>query len=115
MDKYLIFFAAGRTFGLDVAHIKEVGIPACPVRVPGAPDHVRGVIYRGGRVVPLIDFRMKLDAAEEPREQCAGVIYATANGERFGIIVDRIGDIVAGPDVGETTCITTVEDIVFGN
>jgi purine-binding chemotaxis protein CheW len=115
MDKYVVFFAAGRSFGLDVAHIREVGIPACPTRVPGAPDHVRGVIYRGGRVIPLIDFRMKCGAAEAPREQCPAVIYVEANGERLGIIVDRIGDIVPGPEVGEQTRIMTVEEIVSGN
>lgn len=92
--KFLTFFLAGEEYGLEILKVHEIigMIPITPV--PRTPDHVRGVINLRGKVIPIVDLRLKLamEAKEQTDQTCT--IVVRANQLDIGIIVDKVSEVL---------------------
>lgn len=111
--KYLIFQLGNEEFGAGVLKVREIMKMQEITDVPQTPAHVRGVINLRGRVVPVLDLRMKFGFPEqEYTEHTCIVVVRTqaASGELpMGIIVDGVvevlslsaADIEDTPDFGD--------------
>lgn len=111
--KYLTFTLGQESYGVPVMAVREI-IRLCPITpVATMPPHVRGVINLRGKVIPLIDLRLRfgLSAAEEHDRTCIVVtqVASAAGGTRpYGVIVDGVeevahftaADIEPPPDFG---------------
>jgi purine-binding chemotaxis protein CheW len=112
--KYLTFTLAGETYGVSVLAVREI-IRLCPVTsVAGMPAHIRGVINLRGRVIPLVDLRVRfgLPAAADHDRTCIIVAQVTASpgGTRpYAVVVDGVeevasiaaSDVTPPPDFGD--------------
>jgi purine-binding chemotaxis protein CheW len=111
--KYLTFQLGPEEFGIRVVKVREImGIQEITA-VPQTPLHVKGVINLRGKVVPVIDLRVKfgLPSAEYSQRTC--IIVTQVAGEAgqilVGVIVDGVSevlnlgtsDIEDTPDFGE--------------
>ena len=111
--KYLTFQLGPEEFGIRVLKVREImGIQEITA-VPQTPSHVKGVINLRGKVVPVIDLRLKfgLPSAEYSQRTC--IIVTQVTGEAglilVGVIVDGVSevlnlgtaDIEDTPDFGE--------------
>jgi purine-binding chemotaxis protein CheW len=111
--KYLTFALAGEEYGLPVLKAREIIKLMDITAVPRVPPHVKGVINLRGKVVPVIDLRLKFGLAVEQSTDrtCIIVVEAVASGRSvmLGIIVDQVSDVVnitaeeiePPPDFGE--------------
>jgi purine-binding chemotaxis protein CheW len=108
----LTFFAANTVFGIDAERVSEVGVMASCVRVPGAPDYIRGITNKFGEIIPIIDFRKKNGAEAAPNAKRAGIIYVESNGVKAGMIVDEIRALVPDAAAGEAARVITVEEML---
>lgn len=111
--KYLSFALAGEIYAVPVMAVREI-IRLCPITpVANMPPHVRGVINLRGRVIPLVDLRVRfgLPAAPDHERTCivVGQVAAAAGGTRpYAVMVDGVeevvalaaGDIAPTPDFG---------------
>ncbi|MFM8291996.1 MAG: chemotaxis protein CheW [Planctomycetia bacterium] len=111
--KYLTFTLGGEAYGVPVLAVREI-IRLCPITpVATMPPHVRGVINLRGKIIPLVDLRLRfgLPAAEDHDRTCIVVAHVTAaaGGTRpYGVIVDAVeevaqftaADIEPPPDFG---------------
>jgi len=96
--KYLTFQLASEEFGIRVLKVREImGIQEITA-VPQTPDHIKGVINLRGKVVPVIDLRLKfgLSAAEYTQRTC--IIVTQVQGEAgavlMGIVVDGVSEVL---------------------
>ena len=56
----LVTFNIGKEeFGVDILHVQEINRMTHITKVPNAPHFVEGVINLRGRVIPVIDLRVK--------------------------------------------------------
>lgn len=99
--KYLTFELGDEGFGVEIVKVQEI-IGMMPVtRVPRVPAFVRGVINLRGKVIPVIDLRLKfgLEAKEDTDRTCIIVSQITRNGHDviMGIIVDEVSEVL---DIG---------------
>lgn len=111
--KYLTFLLAGEEYGIPVLKAREIIKLMDITTVPRVPAHVKGVINLRGRLVPVIDLRLKFGlAVEESTDRtCIIVVEAVASGRgvMLGIIVDQVSEVLnitgeeieAPPDFGE--------------
>jgi chemotaxis signal transduction protein len=79
--KYLTFSLADEEYGIGILKIKEI-IGMIPVTsVPQTPEFVKGVINLRGKVIPVIDLRLRfrLEAIEYSERTCIIVIEAQAS------------------------------------
>lgn len=111
--KYLTFTLGGESYGVPVLAVRQI-IRLCPITpVATMPPHVRGVINLRGKVIPLVDLRLRfgLPAAAEHDRTCIVVtqVAAASGGTRpYGVIVDGVeevaqftaADIEPAPDFG---------------
>jgi purine-binding chemotaxis protein CheW len=86
--------------GIDIKQIQEINRHVQTAPVPHAPEVIRGVINLRGDVVTVLDLRTSLglpDTEISGETRCVIVEWA---GEKTGLLVDRIADVVT-VDPGE--------------
>jgi len=92
--KFLTFFLAGEEYGLEILKVREI-IGMLPVtHVPRTPTYVRGVVNLRGKVIPIVDLRLKfgLEATAQTEETCTIVVQA--GGIDMGIVVDKVSEVL---------------------
>jgi purine-binding chemotaxis protein CheW len=96
--KYLTFVLSNEEFGIRVLKVREIMGLQEITAVPQTPAHVKGVINLRGRVIPVIDLRLKfgLPAAEYSQRTC--IIVTQVQGESgplmMGIVVDGVSEVL---------------------
>jgi purine-binding chemotaxis protein CheW len=106
--KYLTFQLANEEFGIRVLKVREIMGLQEITAVPQTPPHIKGVINLRGKVVPVIDLRLKfgLPAAEYTPRTC--IIVTQVQGESatvlMGIVVDGVSDVLSltAPEIEDT-------------
>ncbi len=95
--KYLTFKLAEETYGLDILQVQEI-IGLLPVtHVPRTPNFVRGVINLRGKVIPVIDTRIKfgIETIEDTELTCI-IVLQLEQDDKFltmGIVVDEVSEV----------------------
>ena len=98
MGKYLTFQLAAEEFGIRVLKVREIMGLQQITAVPKTPAHIKGVINLRGKVVPVIDLRLKfgLPAADYTARSC--IIVTQVQGESapvlMGIVVDGVSEVL---------------------
>jgi purine-binding chemotaxis protein CheW len=105
--KYLTFSLAEEEYGIGIIQIKEI-IGMMPITsVPRTPAFVKGVINLRGKVIPVIDLRLRFDmeTSEYTERTCIIVveIEGKANTVVIGIVVDSVSEVlnINGQDIEE--------------
>jgi len=100
--KYLTFKLGGEIYGLEILKVQEIIGMMDVTRVPKTPDFVRGVINLRGKVIPVIDLRVKfrLEAREDTDRTCIIVVQMVRVDCQvtMGIIVDEVSEVL---DLGD--------------
>lgn len=92
--KYLTFKLCDEEYGLEILKVREIiGIMGI-TNVPQTPEYVKGVINLRGKVIPVIDLRLKfsLDSDEYTKETC--IIVVDVRGMLMGIVVDTVSEVL---------------------
>jgi chemotaxis signal transduction protein/ABC-type nitrate/sulfonate/bicarbonate transport system substrate-binding protein/CheY-like chemotaxis protein len=96
--KYLSYVMGNQEFGIDILKIKEI-IAMIPIRsLPQAPPFVKGVINLRGRVIPVLDLRLKfgMEETEFTERSCIIVLELEFDGTpaHIGIAVDKVSEVL---------------------
>ena len=96
--KYLTFTLAEEEYGIGILKIKEI-IGMMPITsVPQTPDFVKGVINLRGKVIPVVDLRLRfdMDAMEYNDRTCIIVVEINDKGAEIiiGIVVDSVSEVL---------------------
>src|SRR5262252_294476 len=96
--KYLTFHLASEEFGIKVLKVREIMGLQEITAVPQTPVYVKGVINLRGKVVPVIDLRLKfsLPAAEYTQRTCIIVtqLSSESGSVLMGIVVDGVSEVL---------------------
>ncbi len=96
--KYLIFHLGAEEFGTDVLKVREIMGMQDITNVPQTPPFVKGVINLRGKVIPVVDLRLKFGLASEEytTRTCIIVVQAQQNDDvlMIGIIVDGVAEVL---------------------
>ncbi len=103
--KYLTFKLDVEEFGLEILKVQEIIKMMGITKVPRTPAFVRGVINLRGKVIPVVDLRLKfeMERREETEKTC--IIVVTVRRESgavvMGILVDEVSEVldVAGSSI----------------
>jgi purine-binding chemotaxis protein CheW len=106
--KYLTFKIANEHYGIEILKIKEI-IGLMPITsLPKTPDFVKGVINLRGKVIPVVDLRLRfgMEEIEYTERTCIVVVESTGNaGEiHIGIVVDSVSEVlnIKAEDIEDT-------------
>lgn len=92
-DMYLAFSLGEEEYAVGIRQVVEiVGLPRI-MSVPDLPDYIRGVINLRGKVIPLLDVRLRFQMAERPYDERTVVIVMEVDGAPIGLIVDGVTEV----------------------
>jgi purine-binding chemotaxis protein CheW len=121
--KYLTFALAQEEYGLPVLKVREIIKIMDITAVPQVPAHVKGVINLRGKVIPIIDLRLKfgMPTVDYTERTCIIVVEVELEARRImlGIIVDSVSEVLniaadeieKTPDFGERLDTTYMQGV----
>jgi purine-binding chemotaxis protein CheW len=105
--KYLTFSLVGEEYGIEIRKVKEIIGMMTITMVPRIPQYFKGVINLRGKVIPVVDLRLKfgMEEMEYTDRTCIIVVELYAN-IMMGIVVDTVSEVlnVKAADIEETPC-----------
>ncbi|MFZ0453370.1 MAG: chemotaxis protein CheW [Ignavibacteriaceae bacterium] len=94
----LVTFNIGKEeFGVDILHVQEINRMTHITKVPNAPHFVEGVINLRGRVIPVIDLRLKLKIEKKEYDKNTRIIVVEVDNKTIGFIVDSVNEVLRIP------------------
>jgi purine-binding chemotaxis protein CheW len=97
--KFLNFQLSGEYYGLELFKVREIVGMMKVTRVPNSPVFVRGMVNLRGKVIPVIDLRIKfgMESREDTERTCI-IVMQTQNAAgqlaTTGIIVDEVCEVL---------------------
>lgn len=96
--KFLTFTLGAETYGISIEFVREIlSLPAITA-VPQTPRFIKGVTNLRGKIISLVDLRIKLgiEASEFTRQTCIVVVDVPGISGRMqiGVIVDGVNDVL---------------------
>ena len=91
------FFIGNEEFGVDILYVQEINRMSQVTKVPNAPDFVNGVINLRGRVIPVIDLRLKFGMQKKEPDRNTRIIVMEVSGKTVGFIVDSVNEVLRIP------------------
>lgn len=96
--KYLTFSLAGEEYGIGILKVKEIIGLMTITPIPQAPQHIKGVINLRGKVIPVVDLRLKFGMASMAYTERTCIIVteiaASNNKIAMGIVVDSVSEVL---------------------
>lgn len=106
--KYLTFSLDREEYGIGILKVKEI-IGMMPITlIPQTPHYVKGVINLRGKVIPVVDLRLKfkMDATDYTERTCIIVVEISSDSGSImmGIVVDSVSEVmnIKTEDIEET-------------
>ena len=119
MGKYLTFTLEKEEYGIGILKVKEI-IGMMPITsVPGAPSFVKGVINLRGKVIPVIDLRVKfgMPSIDYSDRTCIIVVEIDSKEStvQIGIVVDSVSEVlnINSEDIEDTPSFGTRLDTSY--
>ncbi|AHF92931.1 chemotaxis signal transduction protein [Opitutaceae bacterium TAV1] len=97
--KYLTVVLDNEAYGIAVLKVREIIRMQKITPVPQMPGYVKGIINLRGRVIPVIDLRLKFGLRAELAERTCIVVvqvkFAGGAPVQMGLIVDSVEEVVS--------------------
>lgn len=107
--KFLTFLLGKEFYGIEIMYVTEIiGIQAI-TEVPELPGYVKGIINLRGKIIPVMDVRLRFRKPPKDYNDRTCVIVVDIRDASVGLIVDSVsevlsipdGDIVSPPEMGK--------------
>ncbi len=93
METWVTFALAGESYALPVSSVLEILRVAGITRVPHAPRVVRGVTNMRGKVLPVVDLRVRLGFEAAELGSQSRILVASSRGRLLGLLVDAVQQV----------------------
>jgi purine-binding chemotaxis protein CheW len=94
----LVSFKIGdEEFGIDILSVQEINRMSQITKVPNTPDFIEGVINLRGRIIPVIDLRVKLGMTRKDHGKNTRIVVVELKGQTIGFIVDEVSEVLRIP------------------
>ncbi|HAI12980.1 MAG TPA: chemotaxis protein CheW [Phycisphaerales bacterium] len=98
VGKYLTFHLSQEQYGVSLLAVREIIGLMDITHVPRTPEYVRGVINLRGRIIPVVDLRLKfgMQAIDDTEVTCIIVVEMTYEDQviQIGILVDEVDEVL---------------------
>jgi len=96
-DKFLTFRIGNEDYGIEISYVIEiVGIQQI-TEVPDMPDFLKGVINLRGRVIPVMDVRVRFRMQAREFDDRTCIVVVNLGETAVGLIVDTVNEVLSIP------------------
>lgn len=92
--RYLTFSLGKESYGIEIKYVTEIiGIQTI-TEVPELPEYVKGIINLRGKIIPVIDMRLRFKKEPIDYNDRTCVIVVDINEISVGLIVDSVSEVL---------------------
>jgi purine-binding chemotaxis protein CheW len=91
------FMLAGEEYAFDISQVQEIIRVGDWTRVPNAPGHIIGVINLRGRIIPVVDPKVRMGMAGSGRTASSRIMIVEAGRKVLGLLVDSVSQVLRVP------------------
>jgi purine-binding chemotaxis protein CheW len=96
--RYLTFSLGNESYGIEIRYVTEI-IGIQPItEVPELPDYVKGIINLRGKIIPVMDVRLRFRKQFREYNDRTCIIVIDIQAISIGLIVDSVSEVIAIPD-----------------
>lgn len=97
-DRYLTFSLGKESYGLEVRYVTEI-IGIQPItEIPELPEYVRGIINLRGKIIPVMDIRLRFKKEWKEYNDRTCTIVVDIRDVSIGLIVDSVSEVITIPE-----------------
>ncbi len=91
--KFLSFFIGKEEYAIEILKVQEIIGLMSITPVPKMPSYIRGVLNLRGKIIPVMDLRMRFgfQSVEDTDETC--IIVLQEDGYKMGAVVDKVSEV----------------------
>lgn len=93
--EYLTFKLGDETYGIEILKVQEIRGYDQVTQIANTPDYIKGVINLRGRIVPIIDLRIKFKLKNIDYDEFTVVIILQLHNRVAGVVVDGVSDVIS--------------------
>lgn len=97
-DKYVTFRSGNEYFGLKIQYVNEIIVMQEITEIPESEDYIRGLINLRGKIIPVIDVRIRFGHEPFEYNDRTCIIVINVKSTLVGLIVEQIAEVV---EIGE--------------
>jgi len=97
-NKYLTFCLSDEIYGIDISNVREIIEIQKITAVPDMPEYFKGIINLRGKVIPIIDLRLRFKMNEKKYDDRTCIVIVSINENLIGLIVDTVLEVVDIPE-----------------
>jgi purine-binding chemotaxis protein CheW len=91
------FVIGNEEFAVDILKVQEINRIEQITKVPNSPDFVEGVINLRGKVIPILDLRIRMGMEKKERDTQTRIIVVDISQKTIGFIVDEVTEVLRIP------------------
>lgn len=96
--RYLTFNVGEEVFGIEIEYVTEI-ISMQPVtKIPQIADYIKGIINLRGKIIPVIDVRLKFKKESIEYDDRTCIIVIDTQDILVGLIVDKVSEVMTIDD-----------------
>lgn len=96
-QKYLTFALGDEEYGVNIQYVTEIiGIQKV-TEMPDTAEYIKGVINLRGKVIPVIDMRLRFHKQERDYDERTCIVVVNVDDTAVGIIVDTVSEVLDIP------------------
>ncbi|WHH60081.1 chemotaxis protein CheW [Petroclostridium sp. X23] len=93
--RFLTFMVGNEEYGIEICYVTEIiGIQEI-TEVPELPDYIRGIINLRGKIIPVMDVRLRFRKPRRPYNDRTCIIVIDIKDISIGLIVDYVCEVLA--------------------
>lgn len=93
-DMYMTFKSGDEYFGISISYVNEIIGMSSITQVPEAEDYVRGLINLRGKIIPIIDVRVRFRQEALPYTDRTCIIVINVKDTVVGLIVEKVDEVI---------------------
>lgn len=96
--KFLTFSLGNESYGIEIMYVTEiVGIQPI-TEVPELPDYIKGIINLRGKIIPVMDVRLRFKKNAMDYNDRTCIIVIDILDISIGLIVDTVAEVLSIPE-----------------
>ena len=93
-NKYVTFKSGNEYFGLKIEYVNEIIVYQEITEIPESEDYIKGLINLRGKIIPVIDVRIRFKQEPMGYTDRTCIIIVNVNDTVVGLIVEKIAEVV---------------------
>ncbi|MBP7177217.1 MAG: purine-binding chemotaxis protein CheW [Thermoclostridium sp.] len=96
--RYLTFSLGKESYGIEIRHVTEI-IGIQPItKIPELPEYVKGIINLRGKIIPVMDIRLRFKKEPKDYNDRTCVIVVELRDVSIGLVVDSVSEVLTIPE-----------------